>query len=588
MLKDEENQINSSGKLVSIFGMVKFKHILILYVLFMLALGGWHSKTRSFDINWDDSLLYAQSAREITRGNGYTTKFILPSQLSKREAQNYPFEYPLWTNKPLYTIYLSGLFYLFGESNLTALLGSYAIFCLTGLSVLLIVNYSWGMWPAVWAVIIYSFSPFMITLSTSGLTDILYTGIVASGVLVVSLLPGRLQWLTAILCAMMILTRPNGIAPAIVLTLLSLYKIYHDARLGGKAKLVIGMIIFFCFALAVTVIGWLNHKLYGNPMTFYDVHGSLLFYDKTAAVPHPEINYSFTTYYYLAPEWSRNAPDIFAVILSKLSSSVTTQLQIWKAEFRASPIHSLLYIVPLLWLPLIKRDTGYRKLVLLVVFLFVLQFVFMFAAAPGRRFQAWVIPLFAVLSGYFMYRLSVYSMLRLRSFRIGIFAFSVILSVSIGVFTHSGIRQIVLQKPGYASSIWGKAWEHRVVAIHALANSIEDKLPDNSIIIAVNRAEQWIAWNADRYVTRMPLREVDLLGIMKKLYADNYYIVGHVPVWEYEADAITNPVTWLDNGDEYLSLIDTYQPNEDYHNFIFEFNARKFRRDNAAAISMLP
>ncbi|BCO30379.1 hypothetical protein TspCOW1_04820 [Thiohalobacter sp. COW1] len=126
------------------------------------------------------------------------------------------------------------------------------------------------------------------------------------------------------------------------------------------------------------------------------------------------------------------------------------------------------------------------------------------------------------------------------------------------------------------------------MAIHALANSIEDKLPDNSIIIAVNRAEQWIAWNADRYVTRMPLREVDLLGIMKKLYADNYYIVGHVPVWEYEADAITNPVTWLDNGDEYLSLIDTYQPNEDYHNFIFEFNARKFRRDNAAAISMLP
>jgi len=95
--------------------------------------------------------------------------------------------------------------------------------------------------------------------------------------------------------------------------------------------------------------------------------------------------------------------------------------------------------------------------------------------------------------------------------------------------------------------------------------------PD-SLVIAIKRGEQWLTWKSNRYITRIPLRFSDLLGILKKLQANSYYIAGHVKISEHSLEEIRNPRTWLPEAGEVMKIEVVEQTNAGYYAVLFRLD----------------
>lgn len=211
----------------------------------------------------------AQLARNITRGNGFTTDFIRPASLIFIERIS---GHPDLYNPPLYSWLLSMAFRIAGSSDKVMILFSLSLFWLTGILIVILARVIFNSLTALLSAVIYFTNAILLNSVLKGspvlLESLLFVGLVY-------LLYNRKQnylsyGLIGLFCGVAYLSSYIWLwflAPVIIYLFLT-----SGGLTGGKLNF--KTVAYFATGFVLVVIGWWwrNWQVTGNP--FFDLGGS--------------------------------------------------------------------------------------------------------------------------------------------------------------------------------------------------------------------------------------------------------------------------------------------------------------------------
>ncbi len=364
------------------------RHQLILFLLVVLVLS--ISLVWGFtNLGTPDPYDYAQLARNLAKGSGFTTQVISPISWSKIPALS---PHPDLWRAPLYPLFVSLGFLLFGPSE-------FVLPLVSGLAFIGVVLVTYGITKQLFdrssaflAGLFVLTAPGLLRTGVTGYTESLYMLLVLLGVQIV-LADDRQPYLLGIVSAFAYLTRYNHWFLLIGILYVALDRIKRD-RFGYGLR--------FAGAFLLVLSPWLLRNAYwtGNP--FYHHHAYLL-------ASHNPINRGFTVFFQFDP------PDLLTFVLNhpvlmiKKSLGNLLKLYRWIPRFFMETWPLVLIAIPCLVSSETRANSDRRRVLVIFGIGFILQgLALSFVHIKARHFVPFTLVVFIFAAGSFSQWMATY------------------------------------------------------------------------------------------------------------------------------------------------------------------------------------
>lgn len=243
------------------------RYILLLILLLLgLAVWGLYYSSHFNGLYAPDAMEYASVARNLYIGRGYTNSSIWPVELLSDKTLSFPAIRRL----PLHPLVMTTFFHFFGISDMAAALSSSLFFILTIPVIFLLARELFDTSVAVISTVWYIFDPGLLGFSISGLSEPLFTFLLAIALylMVLSQSPVRL-FLMGIVWGLAGLTRPNALF--LFLPVVAYVYLFAKGRRGSQLIPLLGAFIIIMAPYWVR-----NYLTFGSPFFNTQIY-SLLF-----------------------------------------------------------------------------------------------------------------------------------------------------------------------------------------------------------------------------------------------------------------------------------------------------------------------
>lgn len=210
------------------------------------------------DISWEtwggDEAEYADVARRLARGEGFTTSLIYPAEIEWGVDR----DHPSLVRPPLWPLILAAGFSLLGPNPVAIQLLLLCQYMTCVVLAGLLGQRLMGLWGGVVAAIAVVASPDMLALSFIGMTETLYTAWVLLAFLLLAQ-GARPIWI-GLVCGLLYLTRYNGI---VLLPFVLVFLATGENRIRRPAECMLGFVL-------VAMPWWIrNWMVTGDPVFTY-------------------------------------------------------------------------------------------------------------------------------------------------------------------------------------------------------------------------------------------------------------------------------------------------------------------------------
>jgi len=482
------------------------------------------------DINAQD---YAQMARRLSRGDGFTTGFIRPQAILTAPSIR---QHPELTSPPLYTIVLAGSFKAFGASDKVVCLTSAFFYLLSVPLFFFAARRFYNRNTALLSLSLYITSAPLLDYSISGLPMSLLIFLSLLLLLAVYALDGRsvvYTILAGVLTGLCSLTQYSFILLLIPLVL-------HLLAVCDTTEQKIRHSVYLALSCAVTIFPWLcrNLVLTGNPFFTFDFLKPLFFseiFPGNAILRYARhIDYSFLI--------------VGKTLIKKIYFGVSDQYQ----QIFFLPQN---YLMPLFLVSLVMLSRGKQLMLLkrfaayaLAIFAVVLSIYY-----PGVNLLAPLIP-FVIMaaSDFYLTIISGGSSVTSVSRR----ARAVAIAVFIAVNVYPLVTRIVFGAP--PASPYPRERMEKIAQLVGKDDPVVTDIP-------------WaVAWYCDRTAVWLPMAEIDYLivgkaaGGINNIYLSpilfEYHRTENIELWKnifmsrrLPRNILLRAATYLPEGGMFLS-----------------------------------
>lgn len=548
-----------TAKAVSPIALFLFLYILFhLVTLYTLSHAGWQFRTM-------DGLEYYHDARQISQGEGWVTRKIFPIQVLYDAPQEPPFEYPIFTHRPLYQYTLAASFFLFGASNKAAVLTCYFFYFMAGAAFFFLLLRSFGAVAAFSGALMFCASPLMMDLAVSNHTDMAYLFFLILSMFVVFTTPPRRLWMVSLCFAALFMLRPNGLIPAFIFSLIAVGRIFLASDIPAMVSRAWRILAFSVQILAVlAAMLAFNQQTYGAPFRFYDTAGEHI---------GPPVK---TDYLQGAPPKGRSLIGWITLAKDNLMFNLQGENELLAANYKENFLLLLVLAVGALWIPALARDKLFRNLWLTALAILLLQFL------PTRgflapRIQAWAIPFLACFAAVMFRDI----LLWIKSAPLGAGARAALAGlVVMTLLTVSAGRGMAhIDSMAVSEEVEVKYQEQ---AWRSACQSMGQGLPKESVIISRAPADWFLGVCSGHYGLQKPLTTDAFLGVIKKMRTDNFfYMPWRLPFFHAQDEECQLG--------EMRGLEDYTRPFFQSEYFcLWKIDAAAIRRDFASRIEELP
>ena len=471
---------------------------LLIVLLLLLAGVVWFGfyATHTKEISGSDDREYASIARNIIKGKGIVRNFIYPVDI------NFFKELPVpeFMHPPGYPLLLAGFLELFGISEFAALLPSYLSYFILLVLLFYFVKRYLDMKTAIVAAVILIFNKEILDASLVALSEAVYT--LAFLLFFLSLVNAkslRSVFVSGILLGVSHLIREN-IYPFLIPVLVYLY-FYPDLPRSKKMALfIVGLLIPLIPAMVRSVIDT------GSPFFSY---GKFTFMAYTAKYPWLNVYRDIQNPSLL--EFLTNTPGQF---LQKYVSNAVTALGQFVSV--SNPYVLVFFILGMFhW----GISPEWRRMKLLVLFLIILQILFVAVFTFTPRFFVPFLPLmiafaaesFVRVSGDLISGATLHR--RSRVFYLGVFIFQILFITP--------TAYAVLQ-PGKPEALDFKTPQFGFLISRGEARKLDDflkkELKENQVVWS--DLPEILEWEGDRLCGWLPVRVEHIYEIHKKTPVD--------------------------------------------------------------------
>lgn len=544
----------------------KAVHVLIflaLYFVYQAFLLGWYFDAGLY-FRAADGLEYYHDSIQLAEGRGFTTKAVFPIQVLYKPAQEPPFDYPFFTNRPLYPVIVAASFKIFGVSQQSAMLTCYAFYVLAGAVVFFLSLWRWGPAVAYAASFAFLTSYEVNNLIFSNHTDMAFMLLLILSFFSALFFPRRMLWLAGVFVAGLCLTRPNGLFPMLILSLAGAWRILIAGEgLWRKRFLYLAIVAFPIIAANVYMLGY-NKINYGGYLRYYDIAGS-----EHGATPVT------TDYLPKTSSGKESVKDTLARYRGNFLFNAGKQIEALGFRYQIDEARFAIYALALLWPVgwLLGRD--YRLWVIAGTLSFMPQLILLRGHLTMRE-QGWIIPLMCVAVGLLFGDFwKAARAIPPASLRNSVLALLVVFFVA----EMTKLQSYTLEKQARPRHLEIE-WQER--DFFAACSKLKERVGEGAVIMAYD-PEFWLyAVCSDTTTLKVPRTKRALLGSIKKLKTDEFYFVPKNRPIMRPREAGLAP-GYLDEIQPYLSL--------DYENAyirLYRFDAASMRRDFADEIEKLP
>lgn len=474
-----------------------------------------------------DASLYAGTARNIIKGNGFYSPGITPSFLGY-PIPSLPCGWPAYFGL-LHPLAIVIFFLLFGINNFSLILSNGFFFILTLPLLFLLAKKVYNLKTAFLASLWYIFTPSLLDYSISGMSEPLFIFLLILTLFLLFVRKGDLFW-AGVTTGLAYLTRFQGLFLLPPLTLF-IYKTKKDRPFS-----------WLFLAGFATVI--LLNKLLLPPIA-----------SDYANISNHQL-WSTIAYNSIIPRYqmARNlTPTTLSLILANLNlvwAKIAVNLYYFSQKFFmiTLPSVTLLYILSFLKLNPNLQAKYFKSLSLSLILIFL---AFHLVTFSYDRYLHPLLPLIIILAaGTFLSFLEKFNPQKIFKMAV-IFTF---LFIIIPCFT----------SPGWGTSIQRTlARPRKPTIISILGKIVKENTPQDAIIISNDFAH--LAWYGERRAINLPLSPDELKKLDKVIFIDAVFLSSHEfktqlePEWQ---ELVDNP---HDFGDFYLAEKFEIRPEENYY-----------------------
>ncbi|MDH5638131.1 MAG: hypothetical protein OEZ04_06535 [Nitrospinota bacterium] len=512
-----------------------------------------------------DGLEYYHDSKQIASGAGWVTRKVFPIQILYDPPQSPPFEYPIFTNRPLYQYTLAASFLLFGASNQSAALTCYFFYFVAGAVFFFLLLRNFGALAAYCGAMIFCAAPLVMSLAVSNHTDMAYLLFLIVSMFGVFTMPARRLWMISLCFAALFMLRPNGLIPAFVFSAIAVGRIILSQEITTKAtKAMHGLAFSIQILVVLAAMLAFNQKTYGAPFRFYDTAGEHI----SAPVK--------TDYMKADPPKNRTITGWISLATENLVYNLRGEAKLLITNSKSNPLTFIVFFVGAFWIPALVKDRLFRSLWLTALAIGLLQFLPV-KGFLAPRIQAWSIPFLCCFSAV-MFR-DIFSWIKSSPFGDGLKASLAGLVVMALLIVSAGRGMAQMESMAHMEAIEVKYQEQ---AWRSACQSMGRELPENSVIISRAPVDWFLGVCSGHFSIQKPSSADAFLGVIKKMRTDNFfYMPWSIPIFHAQDQAC-----------ELGKMVGLEAYTEPFHQSeyfcVWKVDAAKIRRDFASRIASLP